>query len=222
MGARVRYSWFFIPLVLLTTAGCTWRITPPGAVERPGTVYVTTYGKHTRLALPQAADPHRLVEFGFGDWHYYALEETGLLSGLRALFWSEASAYSRRELRYHPDPDTFSRLSGGERSARLVVEQSQIAVLRDALEQRWRSLAGETVQRSAEELSLRRSDEPYHLFHNSNHRTAEWLRELGCEVRGVTILGSFRVTERKGGPVADTARRSGVEPVGESGQQTRR
>jgi hypothetical protein len=33
----------------------------------------------------------------------------------------------------------------------------------------------------------------YHVFRNSNHATAEWLRELGCDVRGFPLLSNFRV-----------------------------
>ncbi len=51
-------------------------------------------------------------------------------------------------------------------------------------------------------LAIRRKDgvpvaisptEPYHLFHNSNHATASWLKRLGCKVTGTPIPSNFRI-----------------------------
>jgi hypothetical protein len=205
-------------LLAIVSSGCAWRITPPATLERPGNVYITSYGKHTRLALPEAAQPGRMIEFGFGDWHYYALEETSLLSGLRALFWSEASALSRRELLFHEDPAMFRVGSGGEHTARIRVEQARIDALRNALEKEWNSLVGESAHRSQEDMSLRRSNARYHLFRNSNHQTADWLRELGCKVNGIAILARFRVVNGVRG--AAEAGETGRREISGSGSST--
>jgi hypothetical protein len=33
----------------------------------------------------------------------------------------------------------------------------------------------------------------YGLCHNCNHATANWLRELGCTIRGPAMFSKFRV-----------------------------
>jgi hypothetical protein len=183
-------------------AGCTWRVIPPADVRQPTYVYVSEYGRHTRLALPQENQPSLMVEYGFGDWHFYALEERGPWSAMRALFWSPASALSKRELSYYEDPEQFRRTHHAARSVKVPVDAVRAADLRQRLEHRWSELGrtAPTVQRETGAY-VRQSDETYRLWRNSNHRTAAWLRELGCEVTGVTVLSSFEVEDRGALPV---------------------
>ena len=37
------------------------------------------------------------------------------------------------------------------------------------------------------------SEKAFHLFHNCNKAVANWLRELGCDVRGAAVFASFVV-----------------------------
>ncbi len=188
------FRWGLALFVLVAQLGCAWRIAPPAAVEEPAGVFVTVYGRHTRLALP-APEDKQLIEYGFGDWRFYALEERGPISGLRALFWSRSSALSRRELPWRDETGAFERVAGGVRSERVIVERGRADALRERLESRWRELEDEEVYQPREQMVLRKSDDPYHLLRNSNHQTADWLRELGCTVSGVTIGSRFRVID---------------------------
>jgi len=203
--AQARSHWLrggWGALVSVIATGCTWQVIPPAQVEQPAHIYVSEYGRHTRLALPRepsgAPETAQMIEYGFGDWNYYALEERGARSAWRALFRSGASALSRREVRYQPDPELFRRANAASYAVRLTVGQSQVDALRNRLEREWNELGPKhrTVRRSDDGVYLRRSDRRYHLFQNSNHQTAEWLRELGCEVKGVAILSRFEVVSR--------------------------
>jgi hypothetical protein len=49
----------------------------------------------------------------------------------------------------------------------------------------------------------------YHLCHNCNHVTAQWLRELDCEVRGGAMFSKFIV--RAPGPTSAPARDEKLE-----------
>ena len=198
---------YFVRLCLgafssVIVTGCTWQVIPPAKVEQPVHIYVSEYGRHTRLALPRDAlgtsGSAQMIEYGFGDWDYYALEDRGPRSALRALFRSRASALSRREVRYQSDPELFRRANFANYAVRLTVGQSQAEALHARLERQWDELGRghRTVRHSDEGVYLRRSDQPYHVSRNSNHQTAEWLRELGCEVKGVAILSRFEVVSR--------------------------
>lgn len=175
--------------LLLGAAGCSWTVIPPQTPGNEQTVYVSQYGWHTRLALPAAEDGH-YIEYGFGDWEYYALGQRSLLSGLEALFFSSDSTLSRRVL---PAPGQENlRLSfGSDQSASLTAPARKVDMLRDELEATWTASAGSHLQRG--DLSFRKLEQDYGLLYNSNHQTANWLERLGSDVQGVTILGDFEV-----------------------------
>lgn len=179
----------------LGITGCSWTIVPPGMPGNGENVYVSQYGWHTRLALPAAQDGH-YIEYGFGDWAYYARGERGLLVGLEALFFSSNSTLSRRVV---PVPKQKNlRLSfGSDQSVSLKVSGSKVEVLQQELEEAWAANAGSHLQRGG--LSFRKLEQDYGLLYNSNHQTARWLKRLGSEVRGVTILGDFEVKGNSAG-----------------------
>jgi hypothetical protein len=45
-------------------------------------------------------------------------------------------------------------------------------------------------------VPVSRDPAPYHLFDNSNHATAKWLRRLGCEIRGFPLMANFLVEDK--------------------------
>lgn len=181
---------------LALLAACSWTVVPPD-LEGPGApVFVTSYDKHTRLALPSGDG---FLEYGFGDWHYYALEEWGTGSMVRGAFFSRGSAFSRRRLPWTDDEEEFRRAAGGVSSLRVEVDAARAADLLARLERRWvelEELGGERVYREWEDLDLARWDERYHLFDNSNHKVVHWLRELDVEVRGWTLTNRFKLAGR--------------------------
>lgn len=210
-NALLRRLWLFLwapALVLLGLPGCAWRVVPPAQVADPVPVFVTEYGRHTRLALPN--DSTALVEYGFGEWNFYGLEKEGWLSALRAISGFGQGALSRRELPFVKDEADFLETAQGARSARLWVERSSANDLRKELEARWRANAGAVVVRQADQIPVSRDPAPYHLLGNSNHAVANWLKRLGCSVRGYPITSGFEITKTSDA----SSRRSGVEAPG--------
>ena len=184
----------FLIAALLVLPGCAWTVRAPSAVADPVPVWITEYGKHCRVALP-AADS-TFTEYGFGEWHYYALEERGWLSTLRAGAGFGSGAFSRRTLRPAADGTLGPRQTGGTRSERLEVERSAADALRRELDDRWARNQGDVRIRQADAVPV--DPAGYHLFDNSNHATVKWLRRLGCEVRGFPLMANFRVEEGAG------------------------
>ncbi len=172
-------------------SGCAWRLSAPGNVSEPVPVFLTDYGRHTRLALP--ADDESVREYGFGEWHFYALRETGPVTTVRALF-----GFGRGTLAYRTlprDEQHFRRAVGGRRTIRFYAEKEDALRLLDALDEQWRSYSDEAIRQAGSNLLFVPLDDGYHGLRNSNFRTAEWLRQLGCEVRGYPLLSNFRVVE---------------------------
>jgi hypothetical protein len=178
---------------LLTLPGCAWTVRAPSAVADPVPVWITEYGKHCRVALP--AGDSTFTEYGFGEWHYYALEERGWLSVLRAGSGFGTGAFSRRTLVAAPDGTLGPRQTGGTRSERVKVERAQAESLRRQLDARWERNRGDVRVRQRDGVPVSRDPAAYHLFGNSNHATANWLRQLGCDIRGFPLMANFRVEE---------------------------
>jgi len=176
--------------------GCAWTVRAPSAVADPVPVWITQYGKHCRVALP--AGPSKFTEYGFGEWHFYALEERGLFSTLRAGAGFGSGAFSRRMLTSAPDGTIGPRQTGGTRSERIQVERTQADSLRRELDARWQRNQGDVRIRQVDAVPVSRDPARYHVFDNSNHATAKWLRRLGCEIRGFPLMANFRVKNGTG------------------------
>lgn len=190
---RGRWGWIPVLLCLLLATGCAWRIVPPADVRNPAPVIVTDYGRHTRLALPEGESG--MVEYGFGEWNFYALRKTGPISSIRALSGFGQPTLARRRLPRFEGEEAFWRTAGGRRSAFVYAEKERVRELRQILEATWRVNLNADRYHSWNGLEFVRYEGTYHLFRNSNHRTATWLRALGFEVRGVVFLSNFRVLE---------------------------
>ena len=187
---------FLLTALALALPGCAWTIRAPSAVADPVPVWITQYGKHCRVALP--AGPSKFTEYGFGEWHFYALEERGIFSILRAGTGFGSGAFSRRQLTAAPDGTIGPRQTGGTRSERIEVERSQADSLRRELDARWQRNQGEVRVRQLDSVPVSLDPAPYHLFDNSNRATANWLRRLGCEIRGFPLMANFRVKDEAG------------------------
>ncbi len=155
-------------------------------------MWVTEYGRHSRVALPSGRST--FLEYGFGEWNFYAREQRGFLSTLRAGAGLGTGAFSRRELVPAPDGTLGPPQTGGTRSASLQVERNAATRLRERLEARWAANQPRVIVRSADGVPVSSDPQRYHLFANSNHAAADLLRELGCRVTGFPILSNFRVT----------------------------
>lgn len=178
-------------LAFLGLSSCAWRVVPPGRVADPVPVFLSEYGRHTRLALPDGRTA--FFEYGFGEWNFYGLEEVGGLSALRAISGLGEGAFSRRRLPYTLSERNFALVAGSSRSARVLVERSLAENLRGELESRWRSNADSVVVRAWDQIPVSRDPAPYHLFGNSNHAVANWLERLGCRLSGFPITSNFKV-----------------------------
>jgi len=191
---RVLFSLLLLGVAFGFLGGCGWTVTPPPVPREPGDVYISKYGKHTRVALQ--LDQTRLVEYGFGDWRYYAEGEKGIWRGAVAITTPTEAALGRRILAHTADPVEFVRRSGADRSERIVVERDRVERLVSELDARYRANIDTEIHPEDTAFSFVKDDAPYHLAYNSNHQAADWLRQLGCEVGGNAVLSNFRVVRR--------------------------
>jgi hypothetical protein len=197
-------------VVLLNFSSCAWQVIPPTEVREPVPVFLSEYGRHTRLALPN--DSQLFFEYGFGEWNFYGLEKQGVFSALRAISGGGEGAFSRRKLPFALDEVDFRYAAGGDRAARMWVERSLADNLRHELEGRWRANAASVVIRQLDQVPVSRDPTPYHLFGNSNHAVANWLKRLGCRVHGAPITSNFEIKKWSGGEYQAHQPRDGATP----------
>jgi hypothetical protein len=170
--------------------GCATTVVPPRAVQEPVKVHLADHGRHASLVLPRG-DGSR-VEYTFGEWRWFALNDTGAGAALRALCWRSAGTLGRHELPAEQDIGASPRFAGVTLYS-LTVERGAASNLLARLDERWAGQAHTVVHNADYGLDFVRDEQAYHLFNNCNPVIAGWLRELGCRVRGPALLSRWRL-----------------------------
>lgn len=203
--------------------GCTNVITPPRNLTAPHYVYLLDYGKHSSLLLPSGnVDGNRhFTEYAYGEWEWYAKQEDGICRVIPTLFWPTTGTLGRNTWTLTgapPSPpstsatgedadpgalDTRHRISAAaalhfnaEEVFAIAVESATIESLLDTLDNRFTAGATEKTPVHSEAFNLYFVPEPgisYSLFHNCNHEILDWLRMLGCTIKGNGIFADYRV-----------------------------
>jgi hypothetical protein len=180
--------------LLLALAGCSTTIIPPQRVEEPVTVFVVDKGRTPSLVVPGGAGD--LVRYTYGEWRWYALNETGALRGLAALFWPTQGALGRAVLSGDQTLGTVQRhLPGAVEILPVTVELALVRRFAQRMEQLYAEQRDTEVHAPHVRLYFVQHPRRYTWFWNSNHAVASWLRELGCETRGLSYRSQWSVEE---------------------------
>ena len=165
-------------------------IIPPTAPVSPVTVYVTDYGYHSRLVLPDGEG--KLMQYAYGDWRYFALNRQNLGNGIAALLYPTQGTIGRRQFNNLAE---FQGQVKSERHTLLVFEvaEAKAARLLKLLNRRFRQNWPMRVENPRNHLTFVPDDRDYIMFHNSNHELVTWLKELDCRVKGFVALPNFQV-----------------------------
>lgn len=196
-----RRSLLWAPLLLLLLAAaalgasCRATLTPPAAPADPVSVFLLDHGRHSSLVLPREGGGS--VRYSYGDWRYYALRRQGLGESAAAVLWPSRAGLGRRELKGEASASELRRTVrvGMEELFELRVERSAALDLERELEALFAARLAQRVTNTEYDLEFVPHPERYHLLRNSNHMVARWLRRLGCDVAGPTILSAWRVVE---------------------------
>lgn len=195
---------------MVSLCGCTTTILPPAAPSEPATVYLIDYGQHSGLVFPYANGSGEAVEgrgeertpsyveFAFGEWRWFALNEEGFFGAIRALLFPTQGTLGRREIH---TPPRQRREPGWhfDQIYPLTVEAADVRKLRAELEARWQVHEEERVYNETNGLTFVPDPQRYSLLRNCNPVLAGWLSQLGCEVRGMALLSQWRIESAPAG-----------------------
>jgi hypothetical protein len=182
-----------IGLLAISSVGCATMVTPPAQVNDPVLCAFTDYGRHTSIILP--APNNRWVEYAAGDWDFFALGHNQSLVGVKALLGMGQWTIGRRYLESPLDPHLPSEIEA-KRIVTFRAERAYAETLRQTLDALFNAHRDRIFYSNYSGLYHVTGDEPYNLFRNCNHSTAEWLRLLGCDVRGLAITSNFELAPR--------------------------
>ncbi|MFU8817065.1 MAG: hypothetical protein ACNA7W_17095 [Pseudomonadales bacterium] len=179
-------------VALWLLGGCSTTIIPRADVEQPATVYVVDKGRTPSLVIPSSGGG--LVRYAYGEWHWYALRETGLFRGAAALLWPTRGALGRERLRGPATLSTVERhIPGAEEIHPLTVELALVRELQQHLDGLYQAHRETEVYAHDVRLHFVHHPRRYSWFWNSNHMVAAWVRDLGCDTRGLSFLSQWDV-----------------------------
>jgi hypothetical protein len=185
-----KFASVVIASILLVWILSSATIVPPANPVEPITIYVIDHGWHSRLVLP--TDKGELIQYAYGDWKYFALNQQDLKSGAAALFLPTQGTLGRRkfsnivELQQIIQQQDYTLLS-------LEVALAKVTQLLKLLDERFNRNISTSIENPQTGLTLVKDDQEYTLLQNSNHEIVEWLQDLDCKVYGFVMWANFQV-----------------------------
>lgn len=163
--------------------GCTSVVAPPRDVRDPVTVLIIRDAMHRGIVFPRATS---YVEYGFGDWGWYAAGADSWYNVFATVLWPTAATLSRRT-HSAPDAEALQRVVHWAEFDPVVVERSKADALLQRLDADFAAGSDRIVRRADLRMEFVPTAGNYWFPHNCADVCAEWLVELGCEVSWVPI-----------------------------------
>ncbi|MEB3216194.1 MAG: DUF2459 domain-containing protein [Nostocales cyanobacterium 94392] len=154
------------------------------------TIYVPDYGLHSRLVLPIGNG--ELIQYAYGDWNYFALNQQDLKNGLAALFLPTQGTLGRRKFNNIVELQQIIQQQNNTLLS-LAVAQTKVTQLLQLLDQRFSQNIETSIKNPETNLTLIKDEQKYTILHNSNHEIVEWLKALDCQIYGFVMWANFQV-----------------------------
>ena len=180
-----------VAIVQLIPLGLTTTIIPPANPTEPATVFLADYGRTPALIL--AIADNQMVAYAYGDWAYYALRKQGPIESVAALLWPTQGTLGRKAIHGAPSIETVRAGIGSELENlyRFDVERRALTTLHAKLDRL--HFGNSNTATHSYGMTFVHHPQSYTYWTNSNHMTADWLRELRCEIRGPAFSSRWHV-----------------------------
>lgn len=188
-------------LLLAFSVSCTTTIRPPAVTADPATVYLLQHGRSSSLVLTTGdGDASR---WAYGDWRFYALGRKAPADALAAILWPTTAALGRQLIESAPDEPAklLARMGIGiDGMLPIIVEREAVTRLAARLEGLFQLNLDTLIFNPGPQLEFVHHPQRYTLVNSSNRKVAEWLRELGCELSGISLLSRWEVEDTTSRP----------------------
>ncbi|MFT6078206.1 MAG: hypothetical protein ACI8UD_002014 [Planctomycetota bacterium] len=170
--------------VTFLTFGCTSTIRPPLDPVDPVVVFVLSEAMHTGIVLPpdpgSSGNPDQYVEFGFGDWSWFALANNSWHNAFSTMLWPTQGALGRRTFGARTAEQLRNRASWAKLQP-ILVSREKAAQLRRRLQAEFDSARKLVVVRQSLNFKFVPTEYSYWLLHNCADLAVDWLQELDCD-----------------------------------------
>lgn len=188
--------------VMIMTLGCTSVVMPPLDPFDPVEVFVLSEAIHTGIVLPpdpgSLRNPNEYVEFGFGDWRWFALANEEWYNAFSTMLWPTEATLGRRTFGAHT-PSELRRRARLATLQSVFVSRKQAALLRRRLEAEFDGARKSVVMRQDIDFKFVPVGRSYWLLNNCADLAADWLRELDCDVSWSPVRYDLSVESRGAG-----------------------
>ncbi len=180
--------------LLFAAFGWTARVRPPALVSTPISVFVVRDELHRGLLLPAPAGG--FVEFGFGDWEWYARAQEQWHRVFATVLWPTKGTLARRE-HFARDGAALRATMPWASFDEFVVEASAAVRLRERLDAQFVAGNSERVFRTGLRMHFVPWDRDYWFADTCADAVVEWLQELGCQASWVPLCFDLALAAEK-------------------------
>jgi len=182
-------------LIALLLCGCTVTVTPPLNPDDPVEVFVLSEAMHTGVVLPPdpgaSGHPDEYVEFGFGEFGWWALTEDSWYNAFSTVLWPTDGALGRRTFGAK-NADSLRLRARWARLQPIMVSRKKASALRRQLQAEFDGARKRVVVRNEVGFKFVPS-ESYSLLNNCADVAARWLHALDCEVSWAPVRYDLEV-----------------------------
>lgn len=168
--------------MVLIGSGCTARVRVPAAPLNPESVWLLQFAYHSGLAM--ADGPGQLVVYEFGEWGWYAENDTRWYRMFDVFLWPSRGTLARRRLSVN-DPVDIDRLRWlffADRVWTLHVESARVAALRERLHRAYEQRQDSEYYDQQLDTYFVYAEQSYHAFRTCNDVMIQWLEALDMDV----------------------------------------
>ena len=152
-------------------------------MRSPVTIRLIAAGRHSGLLLPCADG--RVVEYGYGEWNWYALGKDDWWRAPATVLWPSPGTLGRRCVR-EADVTAVGENYGSAHVSAFSVERRDTERLLARLDAEF-AAGGPPLHNDLYDMDFVRVPTRFWFAHDCQDEVAEWLRDLGCFVPPVPI-----------------------------------